>query len=401
MVAPIFGGQSGRPGDKLQALAIACLQSGLAAQLAGNEEGMMKQTVGVLAGVLALWPTLGLANDGFGGLAATGLTFSQTDAVAMEEEDLAIGIDQIRVAYVFRNVTTRDVTGEVIFPLPPISLAAMTEASWNLPEDLERDNLLAFTATVDGAPVAVAIDRIAVIEPPWDENRPLNQQYDTPGRDVTAALARYGIPLSVSADRVTALLMALSPEQQAEAAAAGLAQYYYPADGGNGVPKYVTPLWSVILRYHWTQTFPAGAVVQIVHEYENRPSGGLFGWQDPPTEDDMLSQVARYCVDAGTSRAMAMATGALDPTAVGDPLGGAWSMGMAWNIEYVLRTANSWAGPIGRFRLTLDKGGKGNVISLCADGIRKTGPTTFVMEKTDFTPSRDLEILVVAPLTQD
>lgn len=355
----------------------------------------MKQIAGVLAGVLALWPTLGLANDGFGGLAATGLTFSQTNAVAMEEEDLAIGIDHIRVAYVFRNTTSRDVTGEVIFPLPPISLAAMTESSWNLPEDMERDNLLAFTALVDGAPVAVAIDRIAVIEPPWDENRPLNQQYDTPGRDVTAALARFGIPLSVSADRVSALLMALNPDQQAAVAAAGLVEYYYSAAGGNGVPEYVTPLWSVILRYHWTQTFPAGAVVQIVHDYENRPSGGLFGWQDPPVADYMQSEVARYCVDAGTSRAMAKALAQTDES------GQSYAMGTAWNIEYVLRTANSWAGPIGRFRLTLDKGDPGNVISLCADGIRKTGPTTFVMEKTDFTPSRDLEILVVAPLSPD
>lgn len=355
----------------------------------------MKPTAGALAGVLALWPTLGSANDGFGGLAATGLTFSQTDAVTMEAEDLAISIDHIRVAYVFRNVTTRDVTGEVIFPLPPISLAAMTESSWNLPEDLERDNLLAFTATVDGVPVPVQIDRIAVIEPLWDDNRSLRDQYDTPGRDVTAELARFGIPLSVSSDRVTALLMALTPDQQTAAAAAGLAEYFYPAEDGNGAPDYVSPLWSVILRYHWTQTFPARAVVKIVHAYENRPSGGLFGWEDPPVADYMQEDVARYCIDAGTSRAMARALAQTDES------GQSYAMGMAWNIEYVLRTANSWAGPVGRFRLTLDKGDKGNVISLCADGIRKTGPTTFVMEKTDFTPSRDLEILVVAPLPRE
>ena len=57
-----------------------------------------------------------LANDGFGGLSATGLTFGQTDAVAMEEEKLFIGIDKITVDYVFRNTTDKDVTGEVIFP---------------------------------------------------------------------------------------------------------------------------------------------------------------------------------------------------------------------------------------------------------------------------------------------
>jgi hypothetical protein len=64
----------------------------------------------------------------------------------------------------------------------------------------------------------------------------------------------------------------------------------------------------------------------------------------------------------------------------------------------VLRTANSWAGPIGKFRLTLDKGAAENVISLCADGLKKTGPTTFVMEKANFTPTSDLEILLAKPM---
>ena len=50
----------------------------------------------------------------------------------------------------------------------------------------------------------------------------------------------------------------------------------------------------------------------------------------------------RYCIDDGTSRAIANRLG---------PDG----YGIAYNLAYVLRTANSWAGPIGSFRLTLDK----------------------------------------------
>ena len=61
-----------------------------------------------------------LANDGFGGLSATGLTFGQTDAVEMVQEDLFIGIDKVSVDYVFRNSSDQEVTGEVIFPLPPV-----------------------------------------------------------------------------------------------------------------------------------------------------------------------------------------------------------------------------------------------------------------------------------------
>lgn len=327
------------------------------------------------------------ANDGFGGLAATGLTFSQTDAVAMEEEDLFIGIDRIAVAYVFRNLTDTDVTGEVIFPLPPVSVGGLMESDWNLPEDPDRANLVNFKAVVDGAEVSVAVDRIAVIAPPWQENRALAEQYDTPGRDVTADLAQLGIPLSLNGAKIEEALKGLDEAGRAEATKLGLAEFYDDGAGG----AYAYPTWSIVVRYHWLQTFPAGKVVKISHEYENRSSGGLFGWSDPP-EDYMLSQAARYCVDAGTSKAMAKAL------AVRGDDGVEYSMGMSWNIAYVLRTANSWAGPIGKFRLTIDKGKPTNIVSLCADGIKKTGPTTFVMEKTNYVPERDLEILVVGPM---
>ena len=90
----------------------------------------------------------------------------------MVEEDLRIGIDRIAVSYVFRNTSVNDVTGEVIFPLPPISLGSLMNSDFNLPEDLDRDNLVDFSARVDGVAVAVAVDRIAVIEPEWDEARP-------------------------------------------------------------------------------------------------------------------------------------------------------------------------------------------------------------------------------------
>lgn len=332
--------------------------------------------------------TPGLANDGFGGLNATGLTFSQTDAVAMQEEDLFIGIDRITVDYVFRNLTAADVTGEVIFPLPPIAVWSTLDSNWNLPTDVDRANLVDFRAVVDGTEVPVSIDRIAVIEPDWVENRPLAEQYDTPGQDVTADLARFGLPLSLDAMKVTDALLALSPADRAEVKALNLAEYY---DEDTAAPQ-AYPHWSIVLRYHWTQTFPANAEVKISHDYENRPAGGLFNWTDPP-DDWMLDVVNRYCIDAGTSKALANALKHVDED------GTVTSWGTSWNIAYVLRTANSWAGPIGKFRLTIDKGAPEHIVSLCADGIKKTGPTTFVMEKTNFTPERDLEILVAAPMS--
>lgn len=344
----------------------------------------------VLVPALCLFLTPAHANDGFGGIAATGLTFGQTEAVTMAEEELFISPDTIRVDYVFRNDSTQDVTGEVIFPMPPIPVEATAYSDWNLPEDRDAADLVDFRATVDGRDQPVTLDRIAVIEPSWDENAPLSRQYDTPGTDVTAELAALGLPLTVDHDKAAAALLALSPERRGQAVAAGLAEFYPAADG---MPEQAVVLWSVLARYHWTQTFPAGQELRISHSYRNRPPGGIFVWSHP-APDYMQDVTARYCIDEGTSKVIAKRLA--NPQA-----GEEDAVGMAYYISYVLRTANSWAGPIGRFRLTLDKGAAENVISLCAEGVEKTGPTTFVVEKTDYSPERDLEILIVAPMATE
>lgn len=328
-----------------------------------------------------------LANDGFGGLTATGLTFGQTDKVSMESEDLSISLDRIEVDYVFRNLTDQDVTGEVIFPLPPISLGYMWNTDFNLPDDLTRPDLLNFSVTVDGTSVTPNIDRVAVLDGDWWDVQPGAAEYDTPGQDVTALLESFGIPVTLDLDAVDAALRALNKDQRAAVQAAGLAEFGEEGDA----PTEILPNWSVVIRYHWTQTFPAGQTLAVSHGYDNRPPGGPFGWTHPPEADYELETARRYCIDEGTSKALVKVLRYTDEN------GDSYSIGQAHYIAYVLRTANSWAGPIKRFRLTLDKGAPGNVISLCADGIKKTGPTTFVMEKTDYSPADDLHVLIAAP----
>jgi len=341
-----------------------------------------------LIAALCLIPLTAHANDGWGGVAATGLTFGQTDAVAMQEEDLFISRDKIRVDYLFKNLTDQDVTGEVIFPMPPINLTYFAQSDWNLPEDPSAADLAGFTATVNGADQPITIDRIAVIEPPYDENAPLSQQYDTPGRDVTAEITALGLPLTLDYDAITQALLAMTPAQRAGAKAAGLADFF---EAGTGYPEEAVPMWSLILRYHWAQTFPAGEEMRISHAYDNHAPGGIFAWEHP-APDYHQYEVDRYCIDDGTSKALfdRLQNPELEPGT---------AMGIAYNIDYVLRTANSWAGPIGKFELTIDKGEPENVISLCADGVKKTGPTTFVVEKTNYTPDRDLQILLAMPMS--
>jgi hypothetical protein len=66
-------------------------------------------------------------------------------------------------------------------------------------------------------------------------------------------------------------------------------------------------------------------------------------------------------------------------------------------ISYILTTGANWFGPIKKFTLTVDKGEPDSIVSFCGDGVKKTGPTTFEMTKTDFYPDKDLDILLLVP----
>lgn len=335
--------------------------------------------------VIALLPLPALANDGWGGLTATGLTFGQTEAVAMVSEDLAITPDRITVDYVFRNLTAHDVTGEVIFPLPPINLLDIEVNSWNLPEDRGRANFLGFTATVDGRKQKVAIDHVAVVEPEGGWDRPASAVYDTPGRDVSARLTALGIPLTLDVEKVQSVLKRLTKSQARALSDAGLVAAL-PWD-----ESVTTPAWSVVLRYHWTQTFPAGQEVRISHSYENRPEGSVFTFAWPPEAEYQATLATSYCIDGPTGRKI------MSTLKSGDSDGKYGYWGAAYYLRYVLRTANSWAGPIGRFHLVLDKGDPVNALSVCMPGLEKTGPTRFEVTRTNYSPKQDLEILLVTP----
>lgn len=309
------------------------------------------------------------ANDGFGGISSNGLEFAQSDKVAMKSEDLFISPDKIKVSYVFANTSDEDVTGEVIFPLPPIGLRELMNRDSSLPEDADRENLVNFTIEVDGDSITPGIERRAVrysFAP--ESGDPVN------GEDVTALLEEAGVPLTLKPERLVAALDSVPPAKLEKLVSAGLLNFYKELSGAD---RY-NPNWAIAIRYHWNQTFPAGSEVSIRHEYDNYPPGGVWSWNHPATGDWQLETARRYCIDEDTSKALTRCR-------------------EAYYISYILGTANTWKGPIGKFKLTIDKGQPNNILSLCADGVEKTGPTTFVIEKTDHTPPDDLSILIATP----
>lgn len=330
--------------------------------------------LGVRAVVLSLLTLLGggpaLANDSTGFLGTGGIELTRTDAIEMRSEDLRIGLDEIRVSYVFRNVTDQPVDTLVVFPLPDIDLSrGLTEAAWGFPQ--QADDFLDFRLWIDDQPVRPALERRAVFK----------------GRDVTDRVTAAGamalVPWAPGA--YDGIARTLDPAALARLRADGLIQ---AGEDDN------TPQWLLRARYHWRQTFPPGRDVRVRHVYRpfvgtaligrvasidgRKAVGRYLGDRPDPTGD-------RYCLDAAIRRTLAAAQAKHPPPAM--PYGAA-------EIEYIVTTARNWRGPIGRFHLTIDKGAPDNLVSLCWNGLTKTGPTTFESTITDFVPDRDIRLLV-------
>ncbi|MEA2927686.1 MAG: hypothetical protein QOG38_114, partial [Hyphomicrobiales bacterium] len=66
-------------------------------------------------------------------------------------------------------------------------------------------------------------------------------------------------------------------------------------------------------------------------------------------------------------------------------------------LEYILVTGGNWAGPIKDFRLVIDKGAEGNLISACGK-FKKISATQFELRQADYFPERNLEVLILEPL---
>lgn len=318
-------------------------------------------------------PGTAAANDSTGFQTTTGIELTTTDAIRMVSEDLRIGLEAVRVDYVFRNVSAAPLETLVAFPLPDLDLSqGDTGPNWNFPE--RGDDFLGFRLWIDGAELRPELERRAVFQ----------------GRDVTAEVAAAGALGLVPWRRegYDELVAALPPGAAERLRRAGLL-----AEG-----EYDdTPQWTLRTKYWWRQSFPVGRDVAVRHVYKpfvglaligrastvdaSGPVGRLVG-EDAPGGSDAGD---RYCLDAGTRRALAAAE-AREP---GNPM-----PFMAAEVAYILTTARNWRGPIGRFRLTVDKGAAANILSLCWDGLKKTGPTTFESVKADFVPDRDIRLLV-------
>jgi hypothetical protein len=307
------------------------------------------------------------ANDSTAELTTGGLVLSKSADIEMRSEDLAVSEQEISVGYRFFNHAASDQTVTVAFPMPDITLDG---PDWNIAFPApDSTNFLDFHIIADGRE----------IHPQYEEKALLH------GVDISARLKAYGVPMAPQSEATNKALDALPRATQDELVKIGFG-VPYDDDAGKGWVHHVIPSWTFKSTFYWSQTFPAGREIVVEHRY--RPSlgetvGTMLGSSDIDAAQ-LHDYEVRYCIDAdflaGVKAALAK------PGAAGF---------YEKRIAYVLKTAANWAGPIGDFRLTVDKGAPDALVSFCADGVRKIGPTLFEVRRENFTPTQDLHVLIL------
>jgi len=329
----------------------------------------MKRVLTGLALTLALLGAPAAANDSTAELAAGGLVLTRDDDIEMRSEDLYISVDEVRVTYRFFNTAAADKTVRVAFPMPDVEFS---ESDIGIPTE-EPENLLAFRTVVDGRPVAAAVEQRA-----WKGDQ-----------DVTAVLRAAGVPIQPHLRGTWDALDALPQDVKDRLVADGLAGVQEYDDDGTGMKKHLFPLWRLTTAYHWEQTFPAGREMVVEHRYKpaaGASAGTSIGSPWAGNDPSHQAYLDRFCVDrsflAGVDRRMRERGAEFPPF---------WER----RVSYILKTGGNWKKPIGRFRMVIDKGAPDSLVSFCADGVRKIGPTQFEVVRTNYLPDRDLDILIL------
>lgn len=322
---------------------------------------------------LAAAPTLH-ANDSSAELRSGGLVMTKDPAIEMRSEDLFISARQVRVTYRFANTSAKPVTILVAFPMPDITIEGEDD-NISVPT---RDpvNLMGFSTTVDGRPVTARVEQKVICK----------------GVDRTAYLRTLGVPLAPHLASTNKILDALPKARKDEIIKLGLGQIM-EYDAGKGWEHHLYATWTLKTTYYWRQTFPAGREIVVEHRYKpsvGETSGTSWGASYFPAEPTYAAQRAHYCVDDDFLNAIKNTPRRPDVE---------FAPFTEQRIEYILSTGANWKAPIGDFRMVVDKGEATSLISFCGQGVRKIGPTQFEVRYQNFTPTKEVSVLILKRMT--
>lgn len=310
---------------------------------------------------LLLLCSMARADDTLVTLGAGGLVPEKSTQIVMESEDLQISIHRIKISYVFRNTTEQDIEAVVAFPLPDVESGINVE----LPNAAQL-NFVNFRITADGKPISTQIESRAF----------------RGGRDVTARIRAAGLPVSVLKPVYSALTK-ISPAQLKELAREGLLMSD-DCDAPFGEEGYCAA-WTMRVRFYWTQRFPANRAVTLTETYQPVVGGSYIV---PPGEmRDRDSIVRRYC---GGAEALRDIDEVMQKHQAFENF-----LLLERCIDFILRTANNWSGPIRNFHLTVLTDSREDITLACTPHLKRVGATRYEFSQSNFRPSADLKLMIL------
>jgi len=311
------------------------------------------------------------ADDGAASIAAGGIIVMKREPrIVMAKEALSISANRVLVDYDFRNDSDENITTEVAFPIPAYTLDTESDVAprWQGFDD--------FKLWVGGEPARFTIQLRAFVGK----------------RDVTALLLAAKVDpgsmghykFSSSGNDSSRDIDRLSPAQRRILKQAGAI----------GDLEDKTPLWRVEKKYHWSQTFPAHAIVHIRHEYtpvlgNSNSVGGPD--LDNGTPDSPYDELPTVCPAPELRRALSN-----DSKRPGHVVGISY-------VDFILTTANTWQRPIEDFTLLVERpplnhdpnhpATAANYVSFCWDGpVTKVDADHFSAHTTNFVPAKELRV---------
>ena len=130
--------------------------------------------------------------------------------------------------------------------------------------------------------------------------------------------------------------------------------------------------WSSQVIYSWKQTFKANSLTRVKHQYAPLVGGSVAV--------HLPENAKTYCTDQSFIAALKKAQLEQAPYSA---------------LGYGLKTGANWAKPIENFKLTIERDSK-ELFSFCWAGkVKKISPTQFQMVEKNFVPKHDLNIIFV------
>ncbi|WP_413988459.1 DUF4424 family protein [Labrys okinawensis] len=313
-----------------------------------------------------------LADDSVANLDAGGLVLGKNDQIELRAEDVFLSTRQIRVAYRFYNKGDKDLPLAVSFALPDI--AGEQDLAVAIP-GAGSANFLNFQTKVNGQQAEAALEQHAFFTPDGGQET-----------EITDLLKGLNVPLMPFGDATAAAIRQLGAEDRAKLTGAG----YASIEGDS-----VTPLWTLRSTFTRQQVFPARKEVLLQHSFTPSvgTASGVYFDKANLTGESLAQYQKKYCTNDGFLRAADLLTKRIaEAKAKGGEMPGDLK---AQQTYFGYAIAKDSLGPIGRFDLTIDKAFPDNLVSFCADGAQKMSSTRYELKKMNYTPDRNIDVLIL------